>query len=317
MLAKRHSICAHSAVSLRSASYAMRITTASLTCYADGGTEMQKPSKLSLTVAVFLIGSETVVGAAGLKDKGGAEGLNYAIIIEKPAYFYDDNGKITGSDVETLTKALAGMGIEKVNPMVVEWSSIVPGVKSKRYDVGAAMYITPERCKEVAFSEPYDIVIPTLVVRKGNPDKITGWVDFKNQPGFKVGIYAGGAEYKYMIRVGVPAERILSLPDQNSLIQALLNGQIQAFNTGVDQALQLQNTVPEIEIAAGFVAPEWSYSYVSWPFAKDNAGFVSELNVQIKKLLESGELQKIKEKFGEVSDTRKYLGATAAEICAR
>ncbi|RWM47993.1 MAG: transporter substrate-binding domain-containing protein [Mesorhizobium sp.] len=195
-------------------------------------------------------------GVADLAEKAKTEGLTYAIINIKPWYYNDDQGRLTGADVENLRAALAGMGIDKFNPIVTEWSSIVPGVKSGRFDVGAGMYITPERCKEVAFTMPYAVIVPALVVKNGNPDKIKSWEDFKNNPILKVGVYAGGAEVGYMVKSGVANDNIVQLPDQNSLIQALVNGQIQAFNVGLGQANEIAAQVEDLEVVKDFKPPE-------------------------------------------------------------
>ncbi|OHV75724.1 transporter substrate-binding domain-containing protein [Ensifer sp. LCM 4579] len=274
---------------------------------------------IGASAAALMLAAIAAASAEDLTEKAKNAGLSYAIIVAKPWYFYDDQGKITGADVETLRTALAAIGIDKFNPTVAEWSSIVPGVKSKRFDIGAGMYITPERCKEVAFTMPYMVIVPAMIVKKGNPDQIKAWEDFKEKPNMKAGAYAGGAEVNYMIKTGVSADNIVQLPDQNSMIQALLNGQIQAFNVGIGEATQIAAAVPDLEVAKDFHPPEWSYSYNGWPFAKENADFVAKLNVEIRKLVESGEAEKISEKFDiKGADLRPYLTNPHIEdICSR
>lgn len=281
---------------------------------------MGMKSILKVGVSVAALGFlATGASAADLAEKAKAEGLSYAIINIKPWYYNDDEGRLTGADVENLRAALAGMGIDKFNPTVTEWSSIVPGVKSGRFDIGAGMYITPERCKEVAFTMPYAVIVPALVVKKGNPDHITSWEDFAKRPELKAGVYAGGAEVGYMVKAGVANENIVQLPDQNSLVQALVNGQIQAFNVGVGQASEIVAQVDDLEVAKEFKAPEWSYSYNGWPFAKENSAFVAKLNEQIKKRVESGEAEATNEKFGvKGADLRPFLNNPHInDICSR
>lgn len=279
---------------------------------------MQKRSKLLISALASCVGLGVIpsVKADSFTEKAKRDGLSLAIIVDKPYYFYGDDGKVTGSDVESLAKALEGMGVKSLNPTVAEWSSIVPGVKSGRFDVGAGMNITAERCKEVAFTAPYTVAISALVVKKGNPDGIKDWDSFKDDK-LKAATYAGGAEYNFMLKAGVPADHIVPLPDQNSMIQALLNGQVQAFNETAESAQHTAEQVPGLEVLKGFHPPKYSYVFVGFPFAKQNAAFVSELNVQIKKLVNSGEALKIQEKFGsktagEIQDIVKSAG----DVCA-
>ncbi|MER9001800.1 transporter substrate-binding domain-containing protein [Mesorhizobium australicum] len=280
---------------------------------------MQKTSKLFISAFASCVGLGVIppAKADGFADKARSDGLSLAIIVDKPYYFYDDAGKVTGSSVETLAKALKGMGVKKLNPTVTEWSSIVPGVKSGRFDVGAGMNITPERCKEVAFTAPVDVAIAALVVKKGNPDRIKDWESFKDDK-LKAATYAGGAEYNFMLKAGVPADHIVALPDQNSMVQAVLNGQVQAFNETADAAEHIAEQVPGLEVLKDFHPPKWSYVFGGFPFAKQNAAFVSELNVQIKKMVNSGEAQKIQEKFGSktAAETQELLKSAPEDACA-
>ncbi|MCW0001869.1 transporter substrate-binding domain-containing protein [Pararhizobium sp. YC-54] len=273
---------------------------------------------VGLSVAIAMAASAQV-SAADLESKAKTDGLTYAIINAKPWYYNDDQGTLTGADVENLRAALAAMGIDKFNPTVTEWSSIVPGVKSGRFDIGAGMYITPERCKEVAFTMPYAVIIPALVVKKGNPDGVKSWEDLKNKPELKAGAYAGGAEVGYMVKSGVANENIVQLPDQNSLVQALVNSQISAFNVGAGQAAEIVAQVEGLEVVKEFNPPEWSFSYNGWPFAKANADFVAKLNEQIRKRVESGEAEATNQKFGvKGADLRPFLKkVNINDICSR
>ncbi|WP_434725492.1 transporter substrate-binding domain-containing protein [Mesorhizobium sp. RIZ17] len=279
---------------------------------------MQKISRLLISTIASCVGLGAIplAKADDFTDKAKADGLSFAIIVDKPYYFYDGAGKITGNSVETLAEALEGMGVKTLNPTVTEWSSIVPGVKSGRFDVGAGMNITPERCKEVAFTIPYSVAVSTLVIKKGNPDGIKDWNSFKDDK-LKAAVYAGSAEQGYMLKAGVPDDHLIPLPDQNSMIQALLNGQVQALNETSDAAEHMVEQVPELEVLKGFHPPKFAYAFVGFPFAKKNAAFVSELNVQIKKLVDSGEAMKIQEKFGSKSaaETQDIL-KTAGDVCA-
>jgi len=76
-----------------------------------------------------------------------------------------------GFDVDVATEIAKRMGLElKVIPTA--WDGIIPGLKTEKYDViMSAMTITPERSKEINFSNPYINSDQSIAVRKGSPIK--------------------------------------------------------------------------------------------------------------------------------------------------
>ena len=74
-----------------------------------------------------------------------------------PFEFYQEQSKVhTGFDI-ALTKAVAKqMGYEKVEFVNVHFKDILTGLQDKKYDMAvAALSITPERARQVDFSEAY------------------------------------------------------------------------------------------------------------------------------------------------------------------
>ena len=74
-----------------------------------------------------------------------------------PFEFYQEQSKVhTGFDI-ALTKAVAKqMGYEKVEFVNVHFKDILTGLQDKQYDMAvAALSITPERTRQVDFSEAY------------------------------------------------------------------------------------------------------------------------------------------------------------------
>lgn len=78
-----------------------------------------------------------------------------------------------GFDVELLGEIAKKMGLE-LEVISTAWDGIIPGLKTKKYDViMSAMTITPEREKEIAFSDPYIDSNQSIAVVKGSPIKTT------------------------------------------------------------------------------------------------------------------------------------------------
>lgn len=90
-----------------------------------------------------------------------------------PFEFYgSDNKTLTGVDPEIM-QALGGVLGLKVTFTDLKFDAIIPGLQSNRFDVGsAAMSVTPVRNKVVDFVS-YFKGGTTLIVKAGNPAKLT------------------------------------------------------------------------------------------------------------------------------------------------
>ena len=75
---------------------------------------------------------------------------------EAPFAYYDNaTGKLTGESVEVTRYLLKEVGISRVEGVITEFASLIPGLKARRFDIIAAgMYINPRRCEQISFSEP-------------------------------------------------------------------------------------------------------------------------------------------------------------------
>ena len=93
---------------------------------------------------------------------------------EAPFAFMDSKeAKVTGESVEIARVVLKRMGINEVEGVLTEFGSLIPGLQAKRFDIIAAgMYVTPERCGQVAFSNPTYGVGQAFLVKQGNPKEL-------------------------------------------------------------------------------------------------------------------------------------------------
>mgnify|MGYP004609408173 FL=1 len=114
---------------------------------------------LMLMFCVFM--ALALAGCGGSKEKEAAPAgkvLKVATDANFPPFeFYQEQSKVhTGFDI-ALTKAVAKqMGYEKVEFVNVHFKDILTGLQDKQYDMAvAALSITPERTRQVDFSEAY------------------------------------------------------------------------------------------------------------------------------------------------------------------
>ena len=147
---------------------------------------------------------------------------------EQP-YGFKKGDKLVG-EAPTLHKHIfEALGVKKMKGVLTDFNSLIPGIKADRFDVvSAGMAITPERCKEVIFSEPEFVGATALLVKKGNPEKLT---DLKAvaKAGVKVGVLQAAVEKDYATEAGVKSGNIKEFAKQQDGLDALVAGRVQAF----------------------------------------------------------------------------------------
>lgn len=129
---------------------------------------------LMLATALTALGA---VGArAGCLDDIKSRGLITAgmgIMGMKP-YVWKDGNQVKGFEWEMFQELAKRLGVPKAEYAVTEWSSLIPGLKSQKWDiVMSSMSVTQERIQGagITFSRPYLIQYDVLVVNSGSEIK--------------------------------------------------------------------------------------------------------------------------------------------------
>lgn len=102
--------------------------------------------------------------------EGASKGkLTMATNVDFPPYEYydDETGEPTGIDVELVKMACEKIGYE-VEVVDMDFGSVVSGVATGKYDIGAgAITITEERKQSVDFATPYETTVQMVITLKG------------------------------------------------------------------------------------------------------------------------------------------------------
>ena len=256
--------------------------------------------------------------AEGLLEKATGEGLQVAFYNFKPYAYVDENGDLTGTDVDTLAAVLDRMGGQIADAKAIEWGALIPGVKSGRFDVVAAgMFVTPKRCAEVRFSEPTFGIQQTLIVQKGNPH---GVVDYDSiaEMGLTVAVISGAAQGGYAEASGVTAEQIMQIPDNPTAIAALRADRAQIYALSVPGSREVVRGVPEQDLemvpAFSMVAGELAMPHGAFAFRPENSAFVDAFNAELVPFIGSPEHLEIFARHGMEVD--ELPSQQTAELCA-
>ena len=88
-----------------------------------------------------------------------------------PFNFISPDDQLTGFDVEIGKEVAKRLGV-KYESVTTDWSGILEGLRSKRYDgIFGSMAVTPERLKVIDFTDPYYYSGAQLIVPKDSKIK--------------------------------------------------------------------------------------------------------------------------------------------------
>jgi len=167
-------------------------------------------SRLSGLSALALIMGFTSANALTVEEVKEQGYIRAATANEVPYSYMQPDGTSAGIGPDVANAALKSIGIEEVNWTVTPFGTLIPGLKAKRFDfVAAEQNISPERCKQVAFTEPNSSYGEGLLVKKGNPKGLTTYADIAKDPSLTVAVVSGANNVDFLRAVGVKDEQIV------------------------------------------------------------------------------------------------------------
>jgi len=179
------------------------------------------------------------------------------------------------------------------------FETIFRDVGQGKFDVVAsAATITPEREKEVAFSDPYYLSEQAIVVKEGS--EITGLADLEGKTVAAQQGTTGLALGKEKANAG----ELRPYPEGPDAINALKAGTVEAV---IIDAPVAQHAIEEeggIEIAEN-VPTEETYGFA---LAKENTELLKEINKGLEEVIADGTYTKIFEKWFHLEPPKQFRG---------
>lgn len=146
------------------------------------------------------------------------------------AYVDTRTGRLTGEAPELARLVFRQLGVPEIQGVLTEFGALIPALQAGRFDVIAAgMYITPQRCREILFSDPTYAIGEAFIVRAGNPLDLHGYEDLRDTPGATLGIVTGAIQLQYARAVGIPDERIVIFPGAPAAVDGVAAGRASAY----------------------------------------------------------------------------------------
>jgi len=251
-----------------------------------------------------------------LEDATSSGQITVGIANEAPYGYVTPDGELTGEAPEIAKHILGEMGITEVEAVITEFGSLIPGLQAGRFDmVAAGMFVTPERCQQVTFSEPTYGIGQAFLVQEGNPKDLQTYEDIAADGDTTLAVMAGAVERGYARDSGVPDDQVMVMPDTAAGTAAVQAGRADAFALTSLSIRRLADGAAGVEVAEAFgeVAGQSVKGHGAFAFRPEDEAFVEEFNRQLAEFIGSEEHLTLVEPFGFTEEELPEL--TAAELC--
>lgn len=267
--------------------------------------EALKRGLAATAAAGGLLGAGRVAWADTLGDIKSRGELVVATEMQFPPFDISDNGTYKGVDRELIDAVAKELGV-KVSYLDLPWTSVLPGLEAKKFDLCIApVTITKERMKRYAFSVP--IADATAALMKRADDKSIAKPE--DIAGKAVGGQKGTSQLEqlkaFAAKLPKPVD-IKEYVDNNQSYADLAAGRIDA---SINSLPNLAYAAAQRADAFALVLPPFGQAtYFSWVGRLDDKTLLDAVNAALVKLEGDGTVATIQKKwFGQTMDLPKTV----------
>jgi len=246
-----------------------------------------------------------------LKEQGFAR---IAIANEPPFTAVAADGSVSGAAPDVAREVFKRLGVPEVVASISEYGAMIPGLQARRHDaITAGLFMKPERCAAVAYSEPVLCDAEAFLLPAGNPKGFASYEDIAADPEATIGAPGGGTEEKLALEAGVPRDRVIVVPDGQSGLKMLQDGRLDVYSLPVLSISDLiaKSGDDSVEMFAPVVgAPVYCDGAA---FRKGDEALRDAFDVELAAMKESGEFAAIVEPYG--FSAAAAMSTSRAELC--
>ena len=177
---------------------------------------------------------------------------------------------------------LERMGHTNVEPVVTDWSGLIPSLVAGRVDIiTGGMYILGARCENIDFSEPIGQFGNAFIVPAGNPKGLQTYEDIKNAGAVMAGV-SGYVNIEEARRVGIPDDMVIQVPGTTEVLAAVKSGRADAGAMTAVEAHLIAKETEGIDSTDTNALPEWTFNWVGIGFHQDDDGFREGFNAAME-----------------------------------
>ncbi|MDP3341965.1 ectoine/hydroxyectoine ABC transporter substrate-binding protein EhuB [Frigidibacter sp.] len=246
-----------------------------------------------------------------LKEQGFAR---IAIANEPPFTAVAADGSVSGAAPDVAREVFKRLGVPEVVASISEYGAMIPGLQARRHDaITAGLFMKPERCAAVAYSEPVLCDAEAFLLPAGNPKGFASYEDIAADPEATIGAPGGGTEEKLALEAGVPRDRVIVVPDGQSGLKMLQDGRLDVYSLPVLSISDLiaKSGDDSVEMFAPVVgAPVYCDGAA---FRKGDEALRDAFDVELAAMKASGEFAAIIEPYG--FSAAAAMSTSRAELC--
>jgi polar amino acid transport system permease protein/polar amino acid transport system substrate-binding protein len=212
---------------------------------------------------------------------------------------------VTGFEVELMALLAKELGLTPVYAQG-QWDKLLQVLGSGRIDIVVNGYEWSEaHARDYLATRPYYVYQLQLMGRRDGA--VRSWADLKNaRPGgsrWKVGVLTSSAADQYATREGGPLVDVFRFDGVTDAMLAVQNGQFDATLQDLPAALFYRRQFPGLAMAGEPVSRGYYVIYVR----KEDQSLRNALDLGLDRLVKSGELRRLYEKYGIWNEAQQEL----------
>ena len=243
--------------------------------------------------------------------KAGTLKVGVGVMGTKPWVYQNGDGTYAGMEYEMLQYILPKLGVAKFEYVPVEWDTLIPGLKAKRFDIiFSGMTVTEERRQGagIEFTRPYYFESDRIAVLEDSPYQTPA--DLKGKILATTVATVEEMQAKSLVAKGMGGE-VKSFDDFAAPFLALQNKQVDAVVVDNTTFGEQKKVTPNIRVIGEPMSlaakPEWQAKQdaAGYKFGgdgigvrKEDAALLAALNQALDDMDKEGVRQKILEKYG-------------------
>jgi polar amino acid transport system substrate-binding protein len=275
---------------------------------------------LALTLSAGAAAACSRPSGSSLERARAAGAIRIGISGEQPYSYTDTDGRVTGAQPEVARVVLGRIDVPGLDAVRVPFDELLPRLRDGQFDlVAAGMAVTPDRCREVAFTRPDFVAYPAFLVREGNPGRIGSFRDVARNR-VRLAVIAGAIEIDYARAAGVPDDRMEVVASQSELFRTVADGRVDAgvltrislvdeLRRNPGSGLAVTDTVEPV-VAGRRVVPGAAFAT-----RIGETDLLAAFDRELAAMQASGEWLRITEPFGFTRDNLPPPELTTAALC--
>ena len=214
--------------------------------------------------------------------------------------------EVTGFEVELMDQLAAGVGPRPVFYQG-QWDALLPTLDAGHVDLVVNGYeLTPSRAERYLATRPYYIYQLQVMAPRGGPVRSFDDLTRPRPDGgrWRVAVLGGSAAESYAAEHGGANVEIISFNGATDAMMAVTNGQADATLQDLPAARFYRDQYPKLDL----VGPPVGRGYYVMYLRHGDESLRDALNLGLERLIRTGELRRIYERYGIWTEAQEELG---------